>query len=153
MSKLQDLLSLPIKDQQSAGYSCTASEIASQPVVWQKTLRVVKRLLPTLSEFCNGVNRLVLTGAGSSYYAAVSMMPLLKRAFPSVEAIPSTEILMDPESCFPRDGFVLVSIARSGNSPESSAVLALAEQLRPGAVKHIVITCSPDGEPIRASSC
>ena len=149
MSKLQGLLSHPVKDQQSAGYSYTAAEIASQPVVWQKTLKSVNGLLPALSEFCRGVSRLVLTGAGSSYYAAVSMMPLLKRAFPSVEAIPSTEILMDPESCFPRDGFVLVSIARSGNSPESTAVFALAEQLRPREVKHIVITCNSDGELLR----
>jgi tagatose-6-phosphate ketose/aldose isomerase len=146
MSKLQDLLSRPIKDQQSAGYSYTAAEIASQPVVWQKTLRIVKSLLPALSEFCGGASRLILTGAGSSYYAAVGMMPLLRKVFPSVEAIPSTEILMDPESCFPRDGFVLVSIARSGNSPESTAVFALAEQLRPRDVKHLVVTCNSDGE-------
>jgi tagatose-6-phosphate ketose/aldose isomerase len=146
MSTLQGLLSHPIKDQQTAGYSHTAAEIASQPVVWQKTLRVVNTLLPALSEFCVGVNRLILTGAGSSYFAAVSMMPLLKRAFPSVEAIPSTEILMDPDSCFPHEGFVLVSIARSGNSPESSAVFALAEQLRPRDVRHLVITCNSDGE-------
>ncbi len=149
MSALQDLLSRPINDQQSAGYSQTAAEIASQPAVWQKTLKVVQSLLPALSEFCVGVNRLILTGAGSSYYAAVSMMPLLKRAFPSVEAIPSTEILMDPDSCFPHDAFVLVSIARSGNSPESNAVFALAEQLRPRDAKHLVITCSPDGELLR----
>ncbi len=77
------------------------------------------------------------------------MMPLLTRAFPSVEAIPSTEILMDPESCFPREGFILVSIARSGDSPESKAVFALAEQLRPRKVKHLVITCNPDGELLR----
>jgi tagatose-6-phosphate ketose/aldose isomerase len=146
MSKLQDLLSRPIKDQQSAGYFHTAAEISSQPVVWQKTLKVVQGLLPGLSEFCVGVNRLILTGAGSSYYAAVGMMPLLKRAFPSAEAIPSTEILMDPDSCFPRDGFVLVSIARSGNSPECTAVFSLAEQLRPRDVRHLVITCNSDGE-------
>jgi len=151
MSALQNLLSRPIQDQQSAGYSHTAAEMANQPVVWQKTLRVVQSLLPALSEFCVGVNNLILTGAGSSYYAAVSMMPLLKRAFPSVEAIPSTEILMDPESCFPQDGFVLVSIARSGNSPESNAVFALAEQLRPRGVKHLVITCNSDGELLRVA--
>lgn len=146
MSALQHLLNRSIQDQQTAGYSHTAAEIASQPVVWQKTLTVVQSVLPALADFCVGVKRLILTGAGSSYYAAVSMMPILKRAFPSVEAIPSTEILMDPDSCFPRDGFVLVSIARSGNSPEGNAVFALAEQLRPRDVKHLVITCNPDGE-------
>jgi tagatose-6-phosphate ketose/aldose isomerase len=143
---LQTLLSRPPKDQESAGYSHTAAEIASQPAVWRKTREVVRTALPALADFCAGTDRLILTGAGSSYFAAVSMMPLIGRAFDSVEAIPSTEILMDPESCFPRGRFILVSLARSGNSPEGNAVFALANQLRPGMVRHLVITCDPDGE-------
>jgi tagatose-6-phosphate ketose/aldose isomerase len=149
---LQDLLKRPVRDQESAGYSHTAAEIMSQPGVWQKTLKVVQGALSALSDFCAGETCLILTGAGSSYYAAVSMVPLLKRAFPSVEAIPSTEILMDPESCFPRSRFILVSIARSGNSPEGNAVFALAEQIRPGCVKHLVITCNADGELCRMAN-
>ena len=145
-SSLQSLLDRPTKEQESAGYSHTAAEIASQPKVWRRTLDVVQAALPAIADFCSGVDRLVLTGAGSSYFAAVSMMPLLRKAFDSAEAIPSTEIVMDPESCFPRAPFILVSIARSGNSPESNAVFALANQLRAGMVKHLVITCDPDGE-------
>jgi tagatose-6-phosphate ketose/aldose isomerase len=148
-SALQDLLSRPAREQDLAGYAHTAAEIASQPIVWGKTLEVVRAALPALSDFCAGSRRLVLTGAGSSYFAAVSIMPLLRRAFPSVEAIPSTEIVMDPESCFPRDQFILVSLARSGNSPESNAVCALANQLHGKRVKHLVITCNKDGELAR----
>jgi tagatose-6-phosphate ketose/aldose isomerase len=143
---LQKLLSAPRGEQEKAGYADTAAEIASQPAVWKKKLQVVQGSLPALAGFCAGADRLILTGAGSSYFAAVSAMPILRKAFPSVEAIPSTEIIMDPESCFPRGSFVLVSIARSGNSPEGNAVVALADQLRPGLVKHLVITCNPDGE-------
>jgi tagatose-6-phosphate ketose/aldose isomerase len=145
-SALQTLLSRSTNDQEKAGYTHTAAEIASQPGVWKKTLEVVRAALPGLADFCSGAERLILTGAGSSYYAAVSMMPLLSRAFSSVTAIPSTEIIMDPESCFPRSPFILVSIARSGNSPEGNAVLALADRLRLGLAKHLVITCSADGE-------
>jgi tagatose-6-phosphate ketose/aldose isomerase len=143
---LRDLLNRPAKDQQLAGYSNTAAEIASQPAVWRKTVEVVRAALPALTDFCKGSDRLILTGAGSSYFAAVSVMPLLRRSFSSVEAIPSTEIVMDPESCFPRDPFIVVSLARSGNSPEGNAVFALANQLRGKLVKHLVITCNRDGE-------
>jgi len=146
VNALQSLLARPYPEQEAAGYAHTAAEIASQPAVWRRTLEVVRAALPGLAGFCAGAARLVLTGAGSSYYVGVSVVPLLRTVFPSVEAIPSTEILMDPESCFPRDDFILVSFARSGNSPEGNAVFALANQLRPGKVRHLVITCSRQGE-------
>jgi tagatose-6-phosphate ketose/aldose isomerase len=76
-------------------------------------------------------------------------MPLLRTVFPHVDAIPSTEILMDPESSFPRDAFTLVSFARSGNSPEGNALLSIAERLRPGKARHLVITCNREGELAR----
>ncbi len=53
---------------------------------------------------------------------------------------------MDPDSSFPREDFILVSLARSGNSPEGNAVFELAERQRPGLVKQLVITCNEDGE-------
>lgn len=121
-------------------------EIASQPAVWRKTLKVVMSSLPALSAFCAKPPRLLVTGAGSSYYAALSIVPLLRRSYGCVEAIPSTEILMDPDSSFPEGEFILVSLARSGNSPEGNAVFELAEKLRPGLVKQLVITCNKDGE-------
>jgi len=128
------------------GFTHTAHEIAGQPEVWRETLETVLEELPRLASFCEGTEKLLLTGAGSSYYAALSAVPLLRPLFGSVEAIPSTEILMDPESCFPRTNFVLVSLARSGNSPEGNAVFSLAGSMRPGKAKHVVITCNKEGK-------
>jgi tagatose-6-phosphate ketose/aldose isomerase len=145
-SALQVLLESPRKEQEERGFFHTAREIASQPDVWLSTAERVLADIPRLASFCAGTERLLLTGAGSSYYAALSAVPLLRSAFRVVEAIPSTEILMDPESCFPRESFTLVSLARSGNSPEGNAVFSLAGSLRPGKVKHVVITCSSRGE-------
>src|SRR5271157_732781 len=143
---LQDLLDCPLAEQESRGYANTAAEIASQPAVWRKTLKVVKSAFPALSAFCARSPRILVTGAGSSYYAALSIVPLLRRSYGCVEAIPSTEILMDPDSSFPKEEFMLVSLARSGDSPEGNAVFELAEKLRPGLVKQLVITCNKDGE-------
>jgi tagatose-6-phosphate ketose/aldose isomerase len=138
-----------LTERESRGYVHTASEIASQPAVWRKSLEFILRILPSLSAFCGKEESLILTGAGSSYYVALSVMPALRRVFPHVDAIPSTEILMDPESSFPRSAFTLVSFARSGESPEGNAVLSLADRLRPGKVRHLVITCNRDGELVR----
>ena len=115
-------------------------------MVWRKTLRTIEGAFPALLSFIGKSDRLLITGAGSSYYAAASIAPLLRRLFRTVEAIPSTEILMDPESPLPQEEFVLVSLARSGNSPEGNAVFAIASAMRPGLVKQLVININRDGE-------
>jgi tagatose-6-phosphate ketose/aldose isomerase len=145
VNKLHELLSCPAALQESRGYVFTAAEIAAQPAVWRKTSGVIDAVRPELRRFLGETNRFLLTGAGSSYYAAAGIAPFLRRIFRVAEAIPSTEILMDPESALPREEFVLVSLARSGDSPEGNAVVELAEKLRPGGVKQLIITCSRQG--------
>jgi tagatose-6-phosphate ketose/aldose isomerase len=151
MNALDDLLTCPRSQQESRGYIFTAAEIAAQPGVWEKTMAVVDAAWTDLVRFVRGTDRVLLTGAGSSYYAALGIAPLLRGTFRIAEAIPSTEILMDPESSFPRDNFLLVSLARSGNSPEGNAVFELAENLRADLVRQLVITCSREGELARLS--
>ena len=148
-NELQDLLNRPAAEQESVGYANTAREIAGQPKVWRGTLDVVMEAWGRLSGFLAGSQRLLITGAGSSFYAALSVVPSLRRTYRCVETIPSTEILMDPDSAFPGEEFILVSLARSGDSPEGNAILELAEKLRPGLVKHLVITCNGNGELAR----
>ena len=149
---LRDLLEKPKQERESLGCLHTAAEIASQPDVWRKTRKTVLAAMPALSAFMGGARALLLTGAGSSYFAALSAVPVLKSAFPRVEAIPSTEILMDPESSLPREPFTLVSFARSGDSPEGNETVALCDRLRPGAARHLIITCSREGQLARIAA-
>jgi tagatose-6-phosphate ketose/aldose isomerase len=144
-SALQKLLDRPRAEQEEAGYVHTAREIASQPELWRKTARVASGASADLRAFLGRTPRLLLTGAGSSYYAALAVASALRGAYPVSEAIPSTEIVTDPELSFPREDFVLVSFARSGDSPEGNAAVALAERLRPGRVRHLAVTCNRDG--------
>jgi|BenlonsequeITSRD_1030534.scaffolds.fasta_scaffold00007_280 tagatose-6-phosphate ketose/aldose isomerase len=123
----------------------TATEIMAQPALWRQTGALIEKLLPKLVSFWGPSSNLLFSGAGSSHYVGMSITPALKRVFSTVEAISSTEMVMDPESSFPREEFVLISFARSGESPETNAVISLAEKLRPGSVKHVAITCNPDG--------
>jgi tagatose-6-phosphate ketose/aldose isomerase len=144
-SPLESLLSRPAGEQESAGYANTAKEIASQPAVWKKTAGIMVDAFPRLRALCGSAARLLVTGAGSSYYAALGVASALRSAFDMCEAIPSTEIVTDPDGSLPREPFILVSIARSGDSPEGNAAVALAEELRPRAVHHLAITCNRHG--------
>ena len=60
-------------------------------------------------------------------------------------AVPGGTILTHPETCLPPRGpFLVVSVARSGDSPESRAVVDWLLESRPQA-RHLFITCNRDG--------
>lgn len=151
-SALWKLLGRPHSEQESDGSLHTAREIESQPRLWRETSGLVRAALPDLRSFVRADSRLLLTGAGSSYFTALAVASALRGTFPMCEAIPSTEIVTDPENSFPREPFILVSFARSGDSPEGNAAVALAEELRPDFVRHLAITCNRRGSLARIVS-
>jgi tagatose-6-phosphate ketose/aldose isomerase len=84
--------------------------------------------------------RIYLTGAGSSAHAAAA----IAASWPGSTAIPSTDLLLQglPES---PNGALLISLARSGDSPESAAVVSKLQRESPG-VRHLAITCNAEGQ-------
>ena len=144
---LSQLVSLDEAAKEKQGVVYTPVEIARQPQVWNKTVRTMKGLMEPLEELIEQNETIILTGAGSSYYAAQCVEAVLARKHQGlVKSISSTDMLMDPEGTLPRSPFILVSFARSGNSPEGNAVFKLAESLRSGLVKQVVVTCNDKGE-------
>jgi tagatose-6-phosphate ketose/aldose isomerase len=67
-----------------------------------------------------------------------------KLAIP-VNVISTPKIVATPQDCF-AEGYatLLLSFARSGNSPESLGSVKIADMLRPN-IFHLVITCNPQG--------
>ncbi len=137
---------------ESRGATFTAREISQQPDVWTAVGALVAHERADLAPFlqpllANPYLRIVLTGAGTSAYIGDCLAPALSaRLRRRVEAIATTELLSGPDLRLPADGpTLLVSFARSGNSPESVAAVELAEQLLAGRVFHLVITCNADG--------
>jgi len=136
----------------TAGYYHTLREICQQPLTWLDTsarvLGSLERLRAIVAESGLTAKRgaLIFTGSGSSFYAGECLALTLQRelAVP-VHAIPAGLILTHPETALPpsQDGLV-VSLARSGDSPESTAVVDLLDELYPG-VRHIIITCNRNG--------
>ncbi|MDX9881390.1 MAG: SIS domain-containing protein [Prolixibacteraceae bacterium] len=94
----------------------------------------------------------VLTGAGSSAFigAAVSGV-FVKFNHVSARAIPTTELITHPDFLLLKEKAVLlVSFARSGNSPESLAAIDTVNKYCRQSW-HIIITCNETGELYRRS--
>lgn len=135
----------------NAGAIHTAREISQQPASWRKTLNQVAGLRTTVDEFIkpllqNKHLRIVLTGAGTSAFAGKALAPWLRQLTGlRFEAVSTTDIVGAPEQYFyDQSPCLLVSFARSGNSPESVATVQIADQLLENCY-HLVLTCNPQG--------
>jgi tagatose-6-phosphate ketose/aldose isomerase len=143
---LGTLLSPAPEEQLQQGYGHTLREIVQQPVTWIETAEHMRRHLGLVEESLAGVPTVVFTGSGSSIYAAECVAPCLHRTLGvPVSAVPAGLVLTHPETCLPPTGpFLVVSLARSGNSPESRAVVDFMLESRPQA-RHLFITCNREG--------
>jgi tagatose-6-phosphate ketose/aldose isomerase len=119
----------------------THTEIYQQPELWPDTAERVKRKTGDGGLFSPNL-ACILTGAGSSAYAARA----IEAAFPGGRAVPSTDLLVDAPDFGPEG--VLISLARSGDSPESVGVIRRMRRLFPQ-VRHVAITCNAEGQLAR----
>jgi len=147
-SELSRLLVRDTEEQRENGYLHTLSEILQQPQSWIETS------VELAKAFENGSLRgsfeplpeaIVFTGSGSSHYVGECLAAGLQGTLNlPVLAIPAGTLLTHWRGTLPPGRGLLVSIARSGDSPESAAVvdkvLAEAPQYR-----HLVITCNARG--------
>jgi tagatose-6-phosphate ketose/aldose isomerase len=132
--------------------SFTESEILGQPDLW---LKLWKNFQSTKLELRNYVNnilinndiRIILTGAGTSAFIGDSLLGIFNKSFPNpISAVATTDLITHPELYFNKNNkYLLISFARSGNSPESSQIILLAEELSKE-VHHIIITCNNESE-------
>lgn len=133
----------------------TILEIAQQPDAWREMARHLDershRFLDDL--LAREDLRIVLTGAGSSAFAGQIVAPAVRRHLGRrVEPIATTSIVANPDDLLERGTpTLLVSFARSGNSPESVAATELADELIDD-VWHLVLTCDANGQLGRTHS-
>lgn len=120
--------------------SFTRQEIFAQPYLWPGTVKTILGDAERLRLFDKLARaRIVLTGAGTSAYAAEA----IAAAWPRATAIPTTDLLVDGQRLL-SEADVLISLARSGDSPESAAVVQLARSLRPE-MYQLAIVCNANG--------
>jgi tagatose-6-phosphate ketose/aldose isomerase len=134
-----------------AGALWTAREIAQQPECLLRTQDLLRHHAVPIARFLAPLLeqedlRIILTGAGSSAFIGESLVPvLLQRLGRRVEAIPTTDLLSGPAQYFQKNvPTLLVSFGRSGSSPESVAVVDLADRLL-RQCHQLVFTCNGEG--------
>ncbi|GLR17585.1 SIS domain-containing protein [Portibacter lacus] len=129
----------------------TNAEIFHQPKLWKKIWKKIYDNKDEIKEFVNsGIEQsdnIVLTGAGTSAYIGIAVQRSFRNKFNKIaEPISTTHIVSHPTDFFLKNqNLFLVSFARSGNSPESSAVVKLADNHTKNC-KHLIITCNPEGD-------
>ncbi|MEG0372535.1 MAG: SIS domain-containing protein [Enterococcus sp.] len=140
------------------GAEITTREIRQQPELWEETITLFQQASKELDVFLAEVKkqandqrtRVIFTGAGTSQYVGDTVVPYLRKHGAlkdfSFESIGTTDIVAAPEEyLIKEEPTLLVSFARSGNSPESLAAVAIADQVV-DTIHHLAITCAEEGK-------
>lgn len=129
----------------------TTKEIINQPKLWEETYKIIYDKRDEIKSFLKKNvlkdTRIILTGAGTSDYVGDTVFLELKNKINArVEAIATTDIVSSPKNYIEKDTqTILVSYARSGNSPESIGAYDLCEKNIKN-LSQVVITCNEDGK-------
>ena len=149
---ISKLLGVEISKLEDCSGLNTAKEIIQQPDTWRESIKnLIKNKIEIKSFIDSFLSkkefRIILTGAGTSAFAGEVCEPYLTSLLNKrVEAIATTDLVASPKSYFIKDiPTLLVSFARSGNSPESVHAVNLASQLVDD-LYQIVITCNENGK-------
>jgi tagatose-6-phosphate ketose/aldose isomerase len=141
-----EIISKPGEQQQQSGYFHTLQEIFQQPATWLGTCEQMVSSAGALRQYSQGIQTLVLTGSGSSEFAGDCVRPMLARELGVVGEVigGGTLLTYGAEALPPKRPAMVVSLARSGDSPES--VGAISRLLgSDAAVRHLVLTCNRKG--------
>ena len=129
-----------------AGERHTWRESLQQPATWLDTCNRLIGQQEMLKERLSGIRSLVLSGSGSSQFAGECVRGVLERELGiRVSAMDGGALLTHGKAALPADKPALVvSLGRSGNSPESTGVVSLLLESQPE-VRHLAVTCNPEG--------
>src|SRR5699024_2952021 len=139
------------------GAEITVREIKQQPELWDEVWDLYQTVKEEVESFLKTVKesaqekkvRVIFTGAGTSQYVGDMVVPYLNKVGDKdtylFQSIGTTDIVSSPEEYLAADEpTLLVSFARSGNSPESIATVELADKVIKN-IHHLTITCAPQG--------
>lgn len=140
----------------------TAREISQQPNCWKKAVEIVKEKRAEIDDFIQQItshklHNIIFTGAGTSAFVGEALAAILTKENNkncsensnlnklNFKDVATTDLVADPYAYLNDIPTLLVSFARSGNSPESKASIDICNQILTN-VKHLIITCNIDGE-------
>jgi tagatose-6-phosphate ketose/aldose isomerase len=145
-AKAADLLARTEEEQQKSGYFHTLHEILQQPATWRETAKELASMSDGLLQTLAGARTLVLTGSGSSEYAGECVrLPLQNKLMIPAQTIGGGMLLTHGgKAIAPVRPGLMVSLARSGDSPESVEAISVVLETEPD-IRHLVVTCNAEG--------
>ncbi len=134
----------------------TFKEIKAQPRLWQETYSIITSEGKELTTFLNKALtfenlRVILTGAGTSAFIGEVLQKSFQQKFERItEVVATTDLVSHPKDFFYKadQPTLLISFARSGDSPESVAAVNLANSYCNN-LFHLIITCNSEGKLVK----
>ena len=128
----------------------TYNEIHQQPAMWRKEYQALLEHKAEISAFMHKFltpqTDIVLTGAGTSAFIGDAVEPVMRGIWTNVRAVPTTDLITHAEYLLDSERpLLLISFARSGNSPESVGAVNIANKLCKN-IAHVYITCNKNGK-------
>ncbi len=128
----------------------TFDEIHQQPAMWRKEYAALLGAKAEVSAFMHKYltpdTDVVLTGAGTSAFIGDALLPVMRGMWRNVRSVPTTDLITHSEYLLDKERpLLMISFARSGNSPESVGAVNLANKLCKN-VAHVYITCNKNGK-------
>lgn len=152
---------LPKEELERLGAIITAPEIYQQPSLWKEAYQLYHDKLETITAFLDDIKakhdfvQVIFTGAGTSDFVGQSIANHLNQVNDMKRirfvTVGTVEIVSRPHDYLQADiPTILVSFARSGNSPESLATVEIAKKLV-HTLYQVTITCAPEGKLAQAA--
>jgi tagatose-6-phosphate ketose/aldose isomerase len=134
------------QEQKAAGYFHTLREILQQPATWLQTGKQMLSLSGELLESIDKVHTVILTGSGSSEYAGECVRLVLQNELSAVAQVigGGSIVTHGLKAITGRKPRLMISLARSGDSPESARAIAVLLESDPE-TRHLVLTCNAKG--------
>lgn len=130
----------------------TAREINNQPNLWNETYKRVVNEKDKIQDFLGKFRNekqlnVILVGAGTSAFIGEILAGCFQKTLNYCSrAVGTTDILTHPDSYFVKGApTLIVSFARSGDSPESVEAVKIARRICGELLYELTITCNKDG--------
>jgi len=150
MNPLSAFISLDDAQKEALGIQYTPQEIHGQVDLWTSSVERVFQYRHKLVElFSSQLDKkrsiIYLAGAGTSEFVGYCLQGLFRQSFPiPVQVVSTGKMVTHPDDYFTHTNPLMISFARSGDSPESCGAYEIANQFS-DSIRHLVITCNKEG--------
>ena len=125
----------------------TFDEIITQTAAWTAAVRVVDDNAGRIKELdLNSYRQVLCIGCGSTYYLSLSAAALFQSLTGAVaRALPSSELLLFPESAYVDGKTLLIALSRSGTTSET---VRAVERFRVDHDGHVIVITNHGDSPL-----